>query len=127
VPSTSRPNPTKNAVTVLRSATVIPTWSNVVHVTWGPSSGEAWRVADDTPAAVVLDAYRDETERADGVILGRAVDQEAAWWPVEIFADLPVRDLRGTVLHVLAETACHAGHLDAVRGLLDGRQFLVLT
>jgi hypothetical protein len=27
VPSTSRPSPTKNAVTVLRSETVIPTWS----------------------------------------------------------------------------------------------------
>jgi hypothetical protein len=35
--------------------------------------------------------------------------------------------MRRTILHVLTETACHAGHLDAVRELLDGRQRLVLT
>nr|WP_285574372.1 hypothetical protein [Actinoallomurus iriomotensis] len=30
------------------------------------------------------------------------------------------------VLHVFTETACRAGHLDAARGLIDGRQWLVL-
>jgi hypothetical protein len=30
------------------------------------------------------------------------------------------------LVHVLVETATHAGHLDAVRELLDGRQYLVL-
>jgi hypothetical protein len=30
------------------------------------------------------------------------------------------------MLHVIAETACHAGHLDAVREILDGRQWIVL-
>jgi hypothetical protein len=28
---------------------------------------------------------------------------------------------------VIAETACHAGHLDVVRELIDGRRWLVLT
>jgi hypothetical protein len=28
---------------------------------------------------------------------------------------------------VITETACHAGHLDAVRELIDGRTWLVLT
>jgi hypothetical protein len=27
---------------------------------------------------------------------------------------------------VIMETACHAGHLDAVRELIDGRQWIVL-
>jgi hypothetical protein len=27
---------------------------------------------------------------------------------------------------VITETACHAGHLDAVRELIDGKQYLVL-
>jgi len=31
------------------------------------------------------------------------------------------------MLHVIVETACHAGHLDAVRELIDGRRWLVLT
>ncbi|MEU4250733.1 DinB family protein [Amycolatopsis sp. NPDC026612] len=30
-------------------------------------------------------------------------------------------DLRGVVLHMIEETARHAGHLDVVRELLDGR------
>jgi hypothetical protein len=31
------------------------------------------------------------------------------------------------MLHVITETACHAGHLDAVRELIDGRTWLILT
>jgi hypothetical protein len=30
------------------------------------------------------------------------------------------------ILHVVVETATHAGHLDAVRELVDGRQWMVL-
>jgi hypothetical protein len=30
------------------------------------------------------------------------------------------------MLHVITETAVHAGHLDAVRELIDGRQWIVL-
>jgi hypothetical protein len=55
------------------------------------------------------------------------LEAQPAWWPTEVFADLPVRDVRQTILAVLVETACHAGHLDAVRELLDGHQHLVLT
>jgi hypothetical protein len=92
------------------------------------SGDGAWCVAADTPADAVLGAYRAEAQRSDAVIAS-APDLAVgpAWWPVEIFADLPVRDLRGTILHVLTETACHAGHLDAARELLDGHQHQVLT
>jgi hypothetical protein len=31
------------------------------------------------------------------------------------------------ILHVVTETACHAGHLDAARELLDGQTWLILT
>jgi len=30
------------------------------------------------------------------------------------------------MLHVIKETGCHAGHLDAARELIDGRQWIVL-
>jgi hypothetical protein len=40
---------------------------------------------------------------------------------------LPVRLLYGTIVHVLTETASHAGHLDIARELIDGHQWLVLT
>jgi hypothetical protein len=36
-------------------------------------------------------------------------------------------NLREVILHVLTETAVHAGHLDAARELIDGHQRLVLT
>ena len=39
----------------------------------------------------------------------------------------PFPDLRFIMLHVMKETACHAGHLDAVRELIDGRQWIVMS
>ena len=36
-----------------------------------------------------------------------------------------VQHLREVILHVITETACHAGHLDAVRELIDGRTWMV--
>jgi hypothetical protein len=35
--------------------------------------------------------------------------------------------VREVVLHVITETACHAGHLDTARELIDGRLWMVLT
>jgi hypothetical protein len=34
--------------------------------------------------------------------------------------------VREVILHVLTETSGHAGHLDVVRELIDGRTWLVL-
>lgn len=87
----------------------------------------AWDVPPDVPAAAVLDGYREEISRADAVLAGVALDGPPARWPVETFPDGPAYDVRRTVLHVVTETACHAGHLDAARELLDGRLHLVLT
>jgi len=91
------------------------------------SGDGAWRVAPDLPAGAVFDLYRDEAIRADAIIAATPLDAPALWWPEEIFPDLPPRELRRTVLHVITETACHAGHLDAVRELIDGRSWLVVT
>jgi uncharacterized damage-inducible protein DinB len=91
------------------------------------SGDEAWRVDPGRPADAVLHAYREEARAADEVVARTDLAAQPAWWPVEVFADLPVRDLRSTVLAVIVETACHAGHLDAARELLDGHQDLVLT
>jgi hypothetical protein len=89
----------------------------------------AWHVAADTPAEAVLSAYRAEAGRSDAII----TTATGTWAPTRrggpssSLLTLSVRDLRATILHVLTETACHAGHLDAVRELLDGHQHLVLT
>ena len=91
------------------------------------TGADAWQVGPDRPAEDVLGLYRQETELANAIIAARTPDAAPAWWPAEIFPGLPARPLRDTVLHVITETACHAGHLDAVRELIDGRTWLVLT
>jgi hypothetical protein len=84
----------------------------------------AWRVAPDVSAGVVFDAYRQEIERANDVITATALDAAPAMWPDELWPSWKLADLRAVILHVITETACHAGHLDAVRELIDGRQWL---
>jgi hypothetical protein len=91
------------------------------------TGADAWQVSPDVPAGDVLGLYRQETELASGIIAARAPDAAPAWWPAEIFPGLPPQPLRDTVLQVITETACHAGHLDAVRELIDGRTWLILT
>ena len=86
----------------------------------------AWVVADGTSPAEVLERYRTETERAVQLAEGMSLDEAPAWWP-EFFGDWRMDNLREVMLHVLGETATHAGHLDAARELIDGRQWRVLT
>ncbi|GIH15761.1 hypothetical protein Raf01_39330 [Rugosimonospora africana] len=86
-----------------------------------------WRVPAEQPAEDVFELYRDEIARADAIIAATPPDADAAWWPVDVFPNQPPEKLRETILHVITETACHAGHLDAVRELIDGKTWLVLT
>jgi Protein of unknown function (DUF664) len=83
-----------------------------------------WQVAQDAPAEAVLEAYRQEIELADAVIAATPLDQPPAIWPTEIWPDWRLPNLRAVILHVITETACHAGHLDAARELIDGHQWM---
>jgi hypothetical protein len=84
-----------------------------------------WKVPDDVDPEVVLARYREEIAAADEVLARSALDAPPAqrddWWGTW---DVP--DVRFVLLHVVTETACHAGHLDAVRELIDGRQWVTL-
>src|SRR4051794_14622131 len=94
---------------------------------WPEGDDGDWRVGADERADDVLGAYRMAIARSDEIIRARQLDEPPAqpeeWWPE---AGLAFPDLRQVLLHVLVETSVHAGHLDAVRELLDGRQHLVL-
>ena len=79
------------------------------------------------PAADVLERYRRETDRADEIITATPADAPLAWWPHHLFGPPHLHSHRDVLLHVITETACHAGHLDAARELIDGRRWLVLT
>ena len=87
----------------------------------------AWQVGEKMPTAALFDAYRQEIERANAIISTTPLDAAPAWWPPELFGDYRLDTVREVVLHVITETACHTGHLDAARELIDGRQWLVLT
>jgi len=73
-------------------------------------------------AVEIIAGYRAECERSDKIIAGLPAETPTRWKP---YPDAPT-DLAGVVLHVVVETACHAGHLDIVRENLDARQFLVV-
>ncbi|MFI7431843.1 DinB family protein [Micromonospora sp. NPDC049836] len=88
-------------------------------------TANAWQVDPDVPAAVVLDRYRQEIDRANAVIAATPLDAGPAWWPPDRFGDWRLDSVREVLLHMISETACHAGHLDAVRELIDGRTWLV--
>ena len=88
---------------------------------------DAWQVDVGVPGAEVFASYRDEIARANAIIAARRADTAPAWWPGDLFGDWRLDDLRDIVLHVITETACHAGHLDAARELLDGRAWRVVT
>jgi hypothetical protein len=92
-----------------------------------PVKDEGWTVPANADASAVLDLYRSEAELADAALVAVG-DAGAAprWWPAD-FGAPPYATAREIVLHVLVETATHAGHLDAARELIDGHQRLVLT
>jgi hypothetical protein len=94
---------------------------------WPEGDNGDWQVGPDEPVADVLAAYRSAIARSDEIISARRLGDPPArpetWWHD---AGLDFPNLRTIVVHVLVETSVHAGHLDAVRELLDGRQHLVI-
>lgn len=90
------------------------------------SSGNAWDVGVEISAEGVVQGYRRNIERADAILATCALDASPVWWP-DFFGSWRLDSVREIILHVITETAAHAGHVDAVRELIDGKQHLVLT
>jgi hypothetical protein len=87
-----------------------------------PSRSWAW----DAPADLaVLDLYRAECAASDDVLATVALSDPPRWWP-DFFGDYRLHTVEEILLHVITETACHAGHLDAARELIDGHQHLTI-
>ena len=86
---------------------------------------QAWQVDPSISSDEVLASYERECALADAVIGSTPLHAEAARWR-EDWGPLQVDSLLDVVVHVLKETATHAGHLDVARELLDGHQHLVL-
>jgi hypothetical protein len=89
----------------------------------GSSEPLPWPDEDHTPRspARVFGFYRDQCQVSDAIIAAASL----ASAPVGRHEDEPLAsqttDLRRIMLHMIEETARHAGHLDAARELIDGR------
>ncbi len=71
------------------------------------------------PAEAVFAFYRDQIERANAVLASVPLSAPPLGRHNRDGAD-DVTDLRTIILHMIEETARHAGHLDIARELLDG-------
>jgi uncharacterized damage-inducible protein DinB len=89
----------------------------------GEQYADGFRLVDGETLALVLADYAEaaaETERTIAAIddLGRAVPVPPGvpWFP----ADVDAWSVRWVLLHLIEETARHAGHADVVRETVDG-------
>jgi hypothetical protein len=90
------------------------------HLPWwdddAPEGADMWATATESRREI-LDTYQAAIEHADATI--RSLDLDAPgqvpWW------SRPDVTLHTMLVHVLTETARHAGHADILREQLDGR------
>jgi len=84
-----------------------------------------WVVGPEVTAADVAATYRDEIARSNAIIAATPLDTPARRhdprWEVWGWPPPGTVNLRWIALHMIEETARHAGHLDTARELLDGR------
>jgi hypothetical protein len=74
----------------------------------------------DLPSAEIIGFYRDQCASSDAVLAATPLSaQPRGKHGVPGQDELP--DVRWVVLHMIEETARHAGHLDVARELLDGQ------
>jgi uncharacterized damage-inducible protein DinB len=72
------------------------------------------RVEPHESAAEIVEFYRRARASADGVIGELDLDDQGAAW----FGDTV--SMRWVLIHMVEETARHAGHMDILRELIDG-------
>lgn len=71
-------------------------------------------------ADLVFRFYRDQAKRSDEILGGADLDA-APRGPVQPAMADRILSVRDVVLHMVEESARHAGHLDIARELLDGK------
>jgi len=89
---------------------------------------EAFRLGPDRSLGDALDDYAAAAAETDATVRARSLDdpvpvpKEVPWFP----KDLDAWSVRWVVLHLIEETARHAGHADIVRESLDGATWFAL-
>ena len=75
-------------------------------------SEEEFRPGAELTVDAAIDGYRARAAATDVAVRSMSLEQQCRWQHEA--------DLRWVLLHLINETARHAGHADAVRELLDG-------
>jgi len=93
---------------------------------WPREKNGDWIVAEHTEPEQLIDDYRSAIANSNHIIASTPLDAaplrpEPQWAETGAFGDL-----RTILLHNIVETSTHAGQLDVVRELTDGRQHIVL-
>lgn len=86
-----------------------------------------WQLGPGESAQDVFRLYQDEIQRSNEIIAATGIDTrprqlDPRWgeWGQRFTS------LRVVMLHMIVETANHAGHLDAAAEIIDGRQWVVI-
>ena len=90
-----------------------------------PEGYAGWTAPELQSDEELLEQYTSECRLATAAVDKLDLDARPAWW-FKDGGDPPYSSLREVLMHVIVETATHAGHLDICRELVDGGQRLVL-
>ena len=85
-------------------------------------NADMWATAEESPEQVV-EVYRQVQARTDTLVADLPLDAPAhvPWW------DPQDTTLHRLLVHMIAETARHAGHMDILRETVDGQRGLLMT
>ncbi len=84
------------------------------------SPGDDFDVPVDADASLLLKGFVESSGSALTGVADLPLSTPPAWWPEGEWGGWRLHNLEEVLLHLLVETACHAGHLDAARELIDG-------
>jgi Protein of unknown function (DUF664) len=104
----------------LRRAALVPGGPHRFRGPAGLADDDHTPLNTPRPPSAVFAFYRDQCRRSDDIVATTPLSTPALGRHPGPNAD-EFTDLRRILLHMIEETARHAGHLDIVREMLDGR------
>ncbi len=81
---------------------------------------DGFRLVDGETLTGVLDEYERVAANTDELVATLDLDRSYPLPPAPWFAPGATRSVRRTIIHLVAETAQHAGHADIIREAIDG-------
>jgi hypothetical protein len=81
---------------------------------------DGFRLLDGETLAGVLEEYEQVAAATDALVATLDLDRSFPLPPAPWFAPGAERSVRRTIVHIIAETAQHAGHADIIREAIDG-------